>query len=465
MTGLRLYDSQRRAKQAFVPLVEGRVGVYLCGPTVYDLPHIGNARSAVVFDVLHRVLRHLFPVVTFVRNITDVDDKILEAAARTGESIASLTGRTERAYLDDMAALGVLPPTAGPRVTDHIPQIVAMIQRLIERAHAYVAEGHVLFHVPSMADYGALSGRSTEDMIAGARIDVAPYKRHPADFTLWKPSPDGKVGWPSPWGLGRPGWHIECSAMIEATLGLTIDIHGGGNDLIFPHHENERAQSICALGTPFVRYWLHNGMLTVDGEKMSKSLGNFLTAREVLAEAPPEAVRLFLISGHYRQPLDWSRAALASARTALDRFYLTLRRNADIDTDPDATPPPEVLDPLLDDLNTPEALAALHGLAGRLNKAEDAEGRRRLKTDLLAGARLLGLLGGAPESWLAGAANAEGPDAEHVARRIADRLTARAARDFALADAIRAELAADGIQLDDGPAGTTWRRVAQSTGD
>src|SRR5215469_7028845 len=312
---LRLYDTFSREKRPFVPLDRNNVRMYVCGPTVYDFAHIGNARPAVVFDVLYRLLKRRYRDVTYVRNITDVEDKINATAAENGESIRELTERTERAYLEDVAALGALPPDLSPRVTENIPEIVAMIARLIEKGHAYEAESHVLFAVASFADYGKLSGRSVDEMIAGARVEVAPYKRDPADFVLWKPSDQDLPGWGSPWGRGRPGWHLECSAMSETHLGETFDIHGGGQDLIFPHHENEIAQSTRAhAGRPFVRYWIHNGFLTDEGAKMSKSLGNIRTVRELLEDAPGEAIRLALLTAHYRDPLDWTSDRLRQAR-------------------------------------------------------------------------------------------------------------------------------------------------------
>ena len=454
---LTFYNSAKRGKEKFEPLIPGEVSLYVCGPTVYDLPHIGNARAAVAFDVLFRVLKQCFAKVTYVRNITDVEDKIIRAAAENGEPIANLTARIEQAYLDDMRMLGVADPTLAPRVTEHIDDIIEMIGTLIAKDHAYVAEGHVLFHVPSMPEYGALSGRSIEDMIDGARVEVAPYKRYPGDFVLWKPSTPDIPGWDSPWGRGRPGWHIECSAMIVKTLGVTIDIHGGGNDLTFPHHENEVAQSHCAHDQPLARYWLHNGMLTVDGEKMSKSLGNFKLLREVLAQAPAEAIRLYMLTAHYRQPLDWTDEGLAQARGTLDRFYLALRRVSGIEADP-AAKPMAVMDALVDDLNTPLALAGLHALVTDLNKSVDPAEQAKLKGSILAAGALLGLLQGDPEAWLAGDST-EGPSAAEIEALIAARLAARQNKDFAAADRIRSELAASGVVLEDAAGTTSWRRV------
>lgn len=453
---LLLHNSLTRQKEVFTPADPARVTLYVCGPTVYDRAHLGNARPAVIFDVLFRLLSAQYPQVIYARNITDVDDKINAAAAARGVPIGTITAETERYYLADMDALSVLRPPLQPRVTDHIPEIIAIIGKLLAAGHAYAAEGHVLFDVPSMANYGRLSGHSRDELIAGARVDVAPYKRDPADFVLWKPSTPDLPGWDSPWGRGRPGWHIECSAMIEAHLGETIDIHGGGADLIFPHHENEIAQSTCAhAGAPLARYWMHNGMLRVEGEKMSKSLGNFFTVRDLLDRAPGEAVRLLLLSAHYRQPLDWTEKGLQEAIGALDRFYLALRRVADIEATPEA--PASVRAALSDDLNTPLALTALHALVTDLNKTEDWAEQRALKGQILGAGALLGLLGQDPEAWLQ-RGGADDLSAEAIDAKLAARLAARKAKDFAEADRIRDELIAAGILLEDGPGGTVWRR-------
>ena len=448
MPTLTLHNSMTRRREPFTPADPGHVRLYVCGPTVYDLAHLGNARGMVVFDVLARLLRRLYPRVTYVRNITDVDDKINARAAETGEPIEAITARTTAEFHADMAALGNLPPDVEPRATGHIPEIIALAERLIADGHAYAAEGHVLFAVGSFPGYGALSGRSPDELLAGARVEVAPYKRDPGDFVLWKPSGPELPGWDSPWGRGRPGWHIECSAMSWRYLGETFDIHGGGGDLLFPHHENERAQSLCAFpGSGFARMWLHNGMLTVDGEKMSKSLGNFSTVRDVLARAPAEAVRLMLLRSQYRSALDFTGAALAEARSELDRFYRALERApADPGSVPDALPD-AVLGALCDDLNTPLAISAMHGLADEAMRGDAAAAG-----GLRAAGGLLGLLGADPAAWFRGAGDAA------VEAAIAERLAARRARDFARADAIRAELAERGVVLEDGPGGTTWRR-------
>jgi cysteinyl-tRNA synthetase len=412
--------------------------MYVCGPTVYNRAHIGNARPAVVFDVLARLLRHRFGEgrVVYARNVTDVDDKIIEAARSQGVDPAAITRRYEDYYLADMGALGVLPPDLAPKATENIEAMVAMIARLVDGGFAYEADGHVLFHVPADPGYGALGRRDREAMIAGARVEVASYKRDPADFVLWKPSPEATIGWDSPWGRGRPGWHIECSAMIGEHLGETIDIHGGGLDLIFPHHENEFAQSRCAhAGAPLARYWLHNGFLSMAGaEKMSKSLGNVVSVGELLAQGHKgETLRLALLSAHYRQPLDWSQQLVAQSKATLDRLY----RSAG-DAAPGAIDG-GVLEALCDDLNTPLALSRLAGIADRAS--------------LKASARLLGLLADEPEAWF------QGDGDSRVDALVAARAEAKKNRDFAAADRIRAELAEEGILLEDGPAGTVWRRA------
>ena len=450
MPELHLHNSLTRRRERFVPLNPAHVRMYVCGPTVYDLAHVGNARPVIAFDVLARLLRRLYPRLTYVRNITDVEDKITARALESGEPIAAITARTTADFHADMAALGALPPDEEPRATAHLPEMIAIVERLIAGRHAYVAEGHVLFAVASFPEYGRLSGRSPDELVAGARVDVAPFKRDPGDFVLWKPSTPEQPGWDSPWGRGRPGWHIECSAMSWRYLGETFDIHGGGQDLIFPHHENELAQSLCAFpGSRFARVWLHNGMLQVNGEKMAKSLGNFFTVRDLLARAPGEAIRLLLLRTHYRAELDFTEAGLAEARRELDRFYRALERF------PDAPPadevPVAVLDALCDDLNTPLAISALHGLA-------DAAftGEREAARGMRAAGEILGVLGANPIVWFRGGVN----DAAGIEAAIAERLTARKTRDFARADAIRAELAQRGIVLEDGPRGTTWRHAA-----
>ena len=455
---LTVYNTLSRSKEAFVPGDPERVTMYVCGPTVYSFPHIGNARPAVVFDVLARLLRRRYRLV-YARNITDVDDKINAAAIAASCGIGDIAARYTDAYHQDMAALGVLPPDVEPAATAHIGDMLAMIGTLLGAGHAYAAEGHVLFRVKSFPGYGQLSRRGQRELLAGARVEVAPYKEDAGDFVLWKPSTPEQPGWDSPWGRGRPGWHIECSAMAARHLGETIDVHGGGNDLIFPHHENELAQSSCAhQGATFSRYWMHNGFLNVNHEKMSKSLGNVLLVRELLEQAPGEAVRLALLAAHYRQPLDWSGELLAQARRNLDRLYGTLRDVAGWEDDwPQAEPDATFMAALEDDLNTPRALAALFDLARDANRSDDAAARRQLAARLRASGEVLGLLGAQPEAWFTGAAAPALSNAD-VERLLGERREARARRDFAAADRIRGELTAAGISIEDGPDGTRWRR-------
>ncbi|MEX1108780.1 MAG: cysteine--tRNA ligase [Dongiaceae bacterium] len=456
-----IHNTMSRRKEAFKPLDPANVRFYVCGPTVYDFAHIGNARPVVVFDVLFRLLRHVYGAnhVTYVRNVTDVDDKIIAAAKENGEPIRVLTERTFDAYQDDMAALGALTPTQQPRCTETIPPMVAMIGTLIDKGCAYEAEGHVLFHVPAMKNYGELSRRSLDDMIAGARVEVAPYKKHPADFVLWKPSTPEQPSWDSPWGRGRPGWHIECSAMAKELLGITFDIHGGGIDLIFPHHENEIAQSRCVHNdAPLARYWMHNGFVQVNGEKMSKSLGNFFTVRQLLeAGHRGEAIRLALLTAHYRQPIDITDDGLRQAKQQLDRLYGALREGQS-GSPSDSAPSLPVLAALEDDLNTPLALSHLYESMTALNKAERPADREKLRGELRASASLLGLLEADPEEWFQRAASG-GDDTAWIDAQIAARIAARKTRNFAEADRIRDDLAAKGILLEDGPQGTSWRRA------
>ena len=458
---IKVHNTLAREKQDFEPIDPKNVRMYVCGPTVYDLAHVGNARPVVVFDTFARLLRYVYGAehVTYVRNITDVEDKIIEASLKSGEPIESITKRTTQAYHDDMAALGALPPDIEPRATDHIQEMIDMSAKLIEKGHAYEAEGHVLFSVKSMADYGELSRRNREDMIAGARVEVAPYKKDPADFVLWKPSNDEQPGWESPWGKGRPGWHIECSAMSRVHLGETFDIHGGGLDLTFPHHENEITQSKCCNEKPYVNYWMHNGYVVVNGEKMSKSLGNFFTVRQLLDEGlNGEALRLTLLSGHYRQPLDITREKVAEFKTQLDRFYGAIQAVEKIEASTEEVSE-AFLDALKDDLNTPLALSVLHDITTQLNKTTDDRKKNRkviaeLKGQLLAGGKLLGIIQQDPEVWFKG----EGDDSQNIEALIAERIEAKKSKDFGRADAIRDELAAQGIELLDSPTGTTWRR-------
>ncbi len=462
---LYLHNTLSRSRELFEPADPQRVTMYVCGPTVYNFSHIGNARPPVVFDVLARVLRRSYQLV-YARNVTDVDDRINAAAKDENVEIGVLTARYLAAYLEDMAMLGVQLPDLAPRVTEHIPEIINLIERLVAAGHGYEAEEHVLFSVASFPRYGHLSGRDLDEMIAGARVEIATYKRDPADFVLWKPSAEDVVGWDSPWGRGRPGWHVECSAMAEAHLGETIDIHGGGQDLVFPHHENETAQSTCAhAGRLFCRYWIHNGLIHVESEKMSKSVGNVVLLRDLLREAPPEAVRLGLLTAHYRQPLDWTEGVLSEARQKLDRMYGALRAagvsGAQRD-DPDEPPPASVLDALDDDLNTPRALAALFDLAREANRETDPERRLKIATSLRAGAGLLGLLGEDPEAWFVDSAASESPgplETAEIDELVSRRERLRQERDFAAADRIRAQLEKASIVIEDSPEGPRWRRA------
>ncbi len=466
---IKLYNSLAREKQIFEPIDPHHVRVYACGPTVYNYAHIGNARMAVVFDLLVRVLREIYPEVTYASNITDIDDKIMEAACETGDKIENITRKYEKIYNDDMASLGVLAPDVQPRATDHIPEMIRLMERLIARGHAYAAEGHVLFHVPSDPSYGALSGRSRDEQIAGARVDVAPFKKDPADFVLWKPSTGDQPGWDSPWGYGRPGWHIECSAMAEKHLGLPFDIHGGGADLKFPHHENEIAQSCCAHGhetrpEEFARYWVHNGFLTVEGEKMSKSLGNFKTAHELLERHKGEVLRLCLLSAHYRQPLDWSEALLEQNRKALDKFYDPLLRSEKFATvhvpEKDWKIYPPVFDALCDDLNTPLAISKMHELSKQSWRTDLSDDEiYDTKALLLGTGKLLGILQAKnKEDWFEARVTRSGEiSRDDIDALVAKRQEAKKAKDFATADAIRKDLDEKGIVIEDTPQGPQWK--------
>ena len=456
-----LYNSLTRCKEQLETLLPDRVGMYVCGPTVYNLAHIGNARPAVIFDVLARLLHLFYSDVTYVRNITDVDDKINAASIETGETIGVITERFTAAYHQDMAALNTAQPDAEPRVTDHIEQIVSMIESLVEREHAYLAEGHVLFDIKSFPEYGELSGRSTDDMIAGARVEIAPYKRDPMDFVLWKPSTTELPGWESPWGRGRPGWHIECSAMSESHLGETIDIHGGGRDLIFPHHENEIAQSTCAHGgAPYCRMWVHNEFVTVEGQKMSKSLGNVLLVRDLLDQAPAEAIRFALLSTHYRAALDWTTVRLDEAKRTLVKWYRALEVCTTGSSSEEPVPDSEVISALCDDLNTSVAFARIHQLVRELGQSSDPAEQAKLKHTIVASADVLGLLQQDPTTALAALTASSlkrgDIDAAWIEQRIEDRRLARINKDFEQADHIRDELSAAGIRIEDSADGTTW---------
>lgn len=461
MVEIYLHNTLKRRKEKFVPFDCSNVRMYVCGPTVYDRAHLGNAKTPVTFDVLFRLLRHVYGAehVTYVSNITDVDDKILNKHKETGKSIREITEQTYQWYIDDMDKLNVMAPDYRPRATEYIDEMIELVRLLLANGHAYEASGHVLFSVDSMPGYGYLSGRSMKEMLAGARIEIADYKKNPADFILWKPSEAGQPGWNSPWGYGRPGWHLECSAMSSKLLGDSFDIHGGGSDLIFPHHENECAQSLCAHPhSKFAQYWVHSGMLMVDGVKMSKSLGNFYTIDQVLEKAPAEALRLLFLTTHYHQPFNFTFEGLAQAKATLDKFYNALLRVKDVPAAEEAADE-RVIAALADDLNTPLALTYLHEITNALNKAETENEQARLKGRLLAAAGLLGLLWQNPESWFkSGIANG-GLDAASIEAKIAERVAAKKNKDYALADKIRNELKEQGIILEDTPSGTTWKKA------
>ena len=456
---IRLYNTLSREKEVFEPQDPNRVTMYACGPTVYNYAHIGNARPAVIFDLLQRLLRQHYETVIYARNITDVDDRINDTAASLGVPISEISIKYTEAYHQDMAAVGVELPDIEPRATDHIDQMIDMIERLVESGHAYVTQGHALFSIDSFEQYGMLSGRDANDMQAGARVEVASFKKNPGDFVLWKPSEDPQPGWDSPWGWGRPGWHLECSVMAETHLGETIDIHGGGQDLVFPHHENEIAQSMCSHGgKAFARYWMHNGFVTVDKRKMSKSVGNTMVVHELLKSHPGEAMRYLLLSAHYRQPLDWSEQELERARRTLDRLYGVLR-TAHHNYGPftaNEKAGAAFVEALDDDLNTPVALAEFNRIARELARADNREDAQKAAGELLADARLIGLLQIDPDAWF-GAATEDG-DGAAIEALIEQRIEARANRDFAAADSIRDQLTAMGVVLEDAGGVTRWRR-------
>lgn len=459
MTQIYLHNTLKQRKEAFYPIDENNVRMYVCGPTVYDKAHLGNAKTPVVYDVLYRLLCQIYGKehVTYVSNITDVDDKILNKHKETGKSIREITEQTYNWYIEDMAKLNVLAPNYRPRATEYIADMIKLVEKLLENGHAYIAEKQVLFDVDSMPNYGALSNRSMKEMLAGARVEVADYKKNPADFILWKPSDADQPGWDSPWGYGRPGWHLECSAMSSKLLGNDFDIHGGGSDLIFPHHENELAQSCGAFpGTHFAHYWVHTGMLMINGVKMSKSLGNFYTVEEVLAKAPAEALRLLFLTTHYHQPFNFTFEGLEQAKAILDKFYNALLKNADVSANK-VDPSEKLIEALADDLNTPLALSYLHETVNELNKAESIDDRTRLKSQLMADAYMLGLLYNDPEKWFKG--ESDDTEATEIEALIAKRTDAKKNKDWATADAIRNELKERGIVLEDSPTGTTWKRI------
>ena len=450
-----IHDTLSRKKVKFKPRDESNVRMYVCGPTVYDYAHIGNARPVVIFDVLCRLLRQQYPKVTYVRNITDVDDKINKAAKETGQSIQAITKRTTRIFHKDMAALGALDPDHEPRATQHINGMKKLIKKLIVSGNAYEVEGHVMFDVTSMPNYGRLSRLNRDELVAGARVEVAPYKKDPADFVLWKPSTDDLPGWKSPWGRGRPGWHLECSVMSEEFLGPEFDIHGGGQDLIFPHHENEIAQSTCTSESGFAKYWMHNGYLMAEGEKMSKSLGNFYTVNELLKEFPGEAIRLALLKTHYRQPLDFTRTGIEEAKRELDGFYRALRgiKYSPYNGITEST----ITRALSDDLNTPLAISQLHELARTLNKIDIKE-KTQAAEKLISAGKLLGLLQKDPEDWFKGEATIGGIEDAEINALVIERIQARNDKNFKRSDEIRAILAEQGVSLEDGAVKTTWKR-------
>ncbi len=462
MPTIQLYNTQTRKKDLFTPIDPERITMYVCGPTVYNYIHIGNARPIVVFDMLFRLLRHDYPQVVYARNITDIDDKINAAAHKQKQPISTISQQFIHAFHQDIAQLNTLAPSIEPYATEHIKSMQTMIQQLIDNGHAYQAKGHVLFHVPSMPDYGKLSGRNHEDMIAGARVEIAPYKRDSTDFVLWKPSTEDLPGWDSPWGFGRPGWHLECSAMIAQHLGTNIDIHGGGQDLIFPHHENELAQTRCAhSGT--VNYWLHNGYITLDGEKMAKSKGNFFTVHDILQHYQGEVVRFALLNAHYRSPLDWSETTLPQAKSSLDRLYkalLGMDTYHHIDNNIDI--PETILQHLRNDLASADAIAHLHQIAHDINKSTDANEKKRLQQQLLKGGEILGILQQSPQEWFHWQApQATNFNETQIQKLIEERNEARKNKDFSRADAIRAELLDANIELEDSPHGTRWQYIHQ----
>ena len=455
---LTIYNTLSRKKETFVPVVANTVTMYVCGPTVYNLAHIGNARPVVVFDILFRLLQTQYENVTYARNITDVDDKIITAARERNCSIDEVTDEFTVKFREDMAQLNALPPTLEPHATDNIAPMISLTEALVEKGHAYVSEGHVLFAVESMEGYGKLSGRSLDDMLAGARVAVADYKRHPGDFVLWKPAADEDPGWDTPWGRCRPGWHLECSAMIREHLGETIDIHGGGRDLIFPHHENEIAQSRCAHGGDYVHYWMHNAYLDIDGEKMSKSLGNFHTVRDLLESFRGEVLRFALLSAHYRSPLNFSPELLEQAESTLASLYGTLREVSGVETDGEVELASEPFYKALnDDMNTPQAIAEIHALAKELNKADSAD-KPRLKARILAAGNLLGILQQDPQQWLQGSSSEGEISAEDIEVLILERQQAKLDKDYGRADEIRQDLLQQGVVLEDSREGTKWRR-------
>ena len=461
MSKLKIQNTLENTKEEFIPVDPSNVRIYACGPTVYDYAHIGNARMAVVNDLLVRLLRTLFPKVTYVSNITDIDDKIIEAAQTADMPFQELTLKFEAIYNEDMAALGVHRPDVQPRATDHIAEMITLTKTLVKLGHAYEKKGHVLFHVPSFEKYGCLSGRNRDEQIVGSRVEVAPFKKDPTDFILWKPSPDPLPGWDSPWGFGRPGWHLECSAMSEKTLGLPFDIHSGGMDLIFPHHENEIAQTCSAhkkINNPkyFAKYWFHNGFVNVEGEKMSKSIGNIRLVHEMIKEYKGEVLRMTLLSAHYRQPLNWTKEIIKQNSTMLDRLYRTLKDLEHIDayTNNHALPQ-NILEGFYDDLNTPKVIAELNILTNKVTKVDEEE-KSLIKYCLLETGKVLGILQQDPGEWL-GYGRSKNLDEATIENLIKDRNEARRNKNFEMADSIRKKLKESGIEIEDKSDGTIWR--------
>ena len=450
---IKLYNTLARKKQNFIPINSNRVTMYICGPTVYSYPHIGNARGPVIFDILAGLLKREYELI-YVRNITDLDDKIYEAAKSEQSDVSEITERYTKIYHQDISALGVKDPDIEPRATDHIKEMIEMIESLLAKGYAYENEGHVLFSVDSYSDYGSLSNRQHEDQIAGSRVAIAAYKKTPRDFVLWKPSTPDLPGWESPWGVGRPGWHLECSTMAKKYLGDTLDIHGGGSDLIFPHHENECAQSICShKGKPFANFWVHHGMIDFNNTKMSKSEGNLLLIRDLLKEIPGEVVRMALISTHYRKPINWSNDLIKDSKKKLDRLYGAIRK---IDIFQNAEPSNEVLLALADDLNTPKALSALFNIVKLINNSEDPMERDKYASTLMASASLLGLMTLSADEWFKTTPNGV-LTREEIEHLITQRERARKSKNFSESDRIRDDLLQKGVVIEDGPDGTEWR--------
>ena len=456
---LKIHNTLSGTKETFEPVDKNHVRIYACGPTVYNFAHIGNARMAVVNDLLVNVLRTQFEKVTYVSNITDIDDKIIDAAHELNEPIKNLTTKYTKIYNDDMGYLNVKLPDIQPHATDHISEMIDLIKKLIENNYAYEKDGHVLFHVPSFSKYGVLSKRNRDEQIAGSRVEVAPFKKDPADFILWKPSPDPLPGWESPWGFGRPGWHLECSAMSEKTLGLPFDIHSGGMDLVFPHHENEIAQT-CSLDdnhepASFAKFWFHNGFVNVEGEKMSKSIGNIKLVHDLKKQYKGEVLRLTLLSAHYRQPLNWTKEIIDQNSKMLDRFYRSLKELQDVEISSDLVSE-DIMESLLDDLNTPKVLAKLNTLSNTLSSA-DTDEKRNIKNNLIATGKILGVMQEDPNIWL-GYNQTANPEKEEIEGLINQRNEARRSKDFKLADQIRDKLKSKGIEIEDTKNGTIWRK-------